>query len=253
MSPSRLVAFLLVSAALAPSASASYFFFVKPAKYTCFAEDLDVERTIVHTSYETGPNIGASNILLDVITPRGATIHSELITKTVGSFQVTTSGVEGPHSLCLSVKGTEVVRISLSVEAHETGTGEWTEHTDPASGKKFFHNPSTKVSLWQLPADVTNSLSARDIDPDSTTEEAGATRDELAIYGNYMKSLEALMSQISEESAHLVERQSRFQGASSDTATAVFWMSMIQVGICFLIPAIQTFQLTRMLVKKKLV
>eukprot|EP01064_Diplonema_japonicum_P004545 TRINITY_DN129_c0_g1_i4.p1 TRINITY_DN129_c0_g1~~TRINITY_DN129_c0_g1_i4.p1 ORF type:complete len:249 (+),score=56.80 TRINITY_DN129_c0_g1_i4:409-1155(+) len=230
----------------------SFHFFLTPGHYHCYVEELVSQRSIVHIAYEAGSGIEENPVQIEVITPRGVTIYSEMIKRTSGSYQVTTQGVDGPHSVCLVGKGTGPMKLSLDIETHTTGTGDWQEHTDPASGRKFYHNPNTRESLWELPTDVNKALSVKNVKANSD-EVLQTTKEEMEIYANYMKALQALMLQIKEEGSYIVDRQNKFRSTTDSTADAVWYISLFQVLICFALPAIQTFQMKRLFVQKKLV
>ena len=141
-------------------------------------------------------------------------------------------GLEGPHSICLLKKGAKPVRVDLRVEAHTVTTGDWVEHKDPSSGRFFYHNPKSKESVWQLPPEITQKLSVKNVQTQSGKDtQLAATQAEMELYANYMKALQAMMDQIHDESEEIVERQMQFKSTSDSTATALFYLSVMQV--CF--------------------
>ena len=244
-----LVAFVLV--AVLVQESAAFHFFVQPGHYTCYIEELTTERTLVQMSFQVcklftlfvshvqnennflniikkqaGTAVKDDPINIEVITPRGVTIFSDKIRTEKGVFQVTTQGVSGPHSFCFLSKAARSTRLDIDIEYHQTGTQKWEEHTDPATGRKYFHNRATKQSVWELNAEQLQ-LKIRDVK--ATDGEVATTKQEIEAYVNYMKALHAMMVQISEESSNIVDRQHKFKETSDETANILFFLSISQV------------------------
>ncbi|KAJ9459572.1 hypothetical protein DIPPA_32087 [Diplonema papillatum] len=226
----------------------AYTFFVKPSARMCFTEELGDERLLMHITYQTSRDIS-----IVVARPNGEPLLTQTLTEKKGSLQVPTSGKEGPHAICLFSSAQVPISVSLSIETHRAGIGEYKEYQDPASQRTFYHNPTTKESLWTLPKEVTTLLRAKDVDSSVLTEDVGSVREEISVYANYMNSLEALLDQIVEESAGISERQNHFVHAAEATSRAVFWMSIVQATICFILPLIQTVQMQRLFLRKKMV
>eukprot|EP01062_Namystynia_karyoxenos_P012582 TRINITY_DN1453_c0_g1_i2.p1 TRINITY_DN1453_c0_g1~~TRINITY_DN1453_c0_g1_i2.p1 ORF type:complete len:292 (+),score=82.30 TRINITY_DN1453_c0_g1_i2:124-876(+) len=233
--------------------TAAFHFQIEEGRMWCFIEDLRGERTLVHLSYKIAADFNAGEgVELKVTSPRGSTVHSDLLNKREGQVQMTTQGNEGPHAFCVNAPATSAIRMSLDIETHETGTGEWTEHTDPASGRKFYHNPRTKESQWELPKQAMYASTIKE-----GKNKGGAafatSREDIDAHHQHMLAVQALMSQIKEESSYLRQRQQRFKITTETTADRVWWLSLFQIVISLVIPAVQTMQLKRMFVKKKLV
>lgn len=243
------------------SAGAEGFHFYLPAKgMWCFTEEVSSARTIIHFGYKMIADLDSGEgVKIEITSPKGAVVHSDMLSKREGQFQATTSGTDGPHAFCLT--GTErPVRFYLDIDLHETGTGDWTEHFDPASGRKFYHNPKTKESLWDLPKEALYA-STIGVKPgkggagaeDKDALSSSTSKDEIEQYVSQVQAVHVLMLKVKEESDYLQKRQERFKLTTDSTSDRVFWLSLTQVVICIVLPAIQTFQLKRMFKKRKLV
>eukprot|EP01061_Rhynchopus_euleeides_P042594 TRINITY_DN74297_c0_g1_i1.p1 TRINITY_DN74297_c0_g1~~TRINITY_DN74297_c0_g1_i1.p1 ORF type:complete len:253 (+),score=107.39 TRINITY_DN74297_c0_g1_i1:72-830(+) len=247
---------LLLAALVAcsiPSCGA-FSFFIRPNAYTCFTEELPSQRTLIHIDFKAGDAIAEAPILLEVISPKGKTIHSAKLDRRDASVQVHAQGIEGPHSICLLKEGVKPVRVDLQVDSHMVTTGDWVEHKDPSSGRFFYHNPKTKESVWNLPAELTQRFSVKNVKAEKGKESnLKTTQAEMELYANYMKALQAMMDQIHDESATIIERQVRFKETTDSTSNTLWWLSFFQVCLCALIPMLQSFQLKRMLISKKVV
>eukprot|EP01062_Namystynia_karyoxenos_P012581 TRINITY_DN1453_c0_g1_i1.p1 TRINITY_DN1453_c0_g1~~TRINITY_DN1453_c0_g1_i1.p1 ORF type:complete len:292 (+),score=88.27 TRINITY_DN1453_c0_g1_i1:124-876(+) len=233
--------------------AAAFHFQLEEGRPWCFIEDMRSARTLVHVSYRIWADFSpGEGVKFDVTSPRGANVFSEVISKREGQLQMTLEEVEGPYSFCASATSpTNAVRMSVDIETHVAGTGEWKEHVDPASGRKFYHNPKTKESLWELPKEANYVSTIKD--KDKGKKGIATSKEDVDAHYKNMLAVQALMSQIKEESSYLRQRQQRFKITTETTADRVWWLSLFQIVISLVIPAVQTMQLKRMFVKKKLV
>eukprot|EP01065_Artemidia_motanka_P033722 TRINITY_DN40761_c0_g1_i1.p1 TRINITY_DN40761_c0_g1~~TRINITY_DN40761_c0_g1_i1.p1 ORF type:complete len:259 (+),score=89.91 TRINITY_DN40761_c0_g1_i1:55-831(+) len=252
---------LLALAALCLQPAAGFHFYLDKNQMWCFTEEVSGARTILHVGYKVAADFDSNEgVKIDVTNPRGTSVFADVLSKREGHFQVTVQGTEGPHAFCLTGSETRAVRFSLDVEVHETGTGDWTEHTDPASGRKFYHNPKTKESLWDLPKEAMFASTIGSKGPKKGGSSVAVPKtdfatsaDEVKQYQMHIQAVQALMTQVKEDSSYLQSRQQRFKQTTDATAERVWWLAMFQVVICLALPLVQTVQLKRMFVKNKLV
>ena len=56
---------------------------------------------------------------------------------------------------------------------------EWIEHYDPRRERSYYYNPTTKKTLWRLPAGASSRLPSSDEDDDDEQQQADGSADEL--------------------------------------------------------------------------
>eukprot|EP01063_Lacrimia_lanifica_P024067 TRINITY_DN32037_c0_g1_i1.p1 TRINITY_DN32037_c0_g1~~TRINITY_DN32037_c0_g1_i1.p1 ORF type:complete len:251 (+),score=114.28 TRINITY_DN32037_c0_g1_i1:63-815(+) len=244
------VALLLLAAACGADA---YYFFMQGSRMECFQEELKRKRSVVHVDYQFGEEVNTMPVRIEIVTPKGTKIVNEQITKSTGSVQATSSDQAGALSICVQwSKNTGSLKASLDVQVHVTNTGDWKEHKDPASGRTFYHNPNTKESTWTLPSEFTDGVRIANVDA-SESPKLEASKQEIEMYMNYMDAIRAVIDEIQDEAYEIMDFQIDFKREADSTYSGVFWMAMLQLCICAVVPAVQTWQMKKMFIKKKLV